>query len=155
MPMYITPDTATTTRKDFTEFYTNWPLPTTATDQYKRLFQSHQQMMKLLCDHPAMDQNRQQTYSTPANSKNKVYFMWDFVGRTFAILSNAQNVDPADPKGKEWVDCIGRGCLAHTLILDTSGKLEQGNLNAGYSDDAGVEFSEEIKALAPKLSGEA
>ena len=27
-----------------------------------------------------------QTYSTPAASKNKVYFMWDFVGRTLAML---------------------------------------------------------------------
>lgn len=30
-----------------------------------------------------MAPNLQQTYMTPAASKNKVYFMWDFVGRTF------------------------------------------------------------------------
>ena len=29
-----------------------------------------------------MTPNLQQTYMTPAASKNKVYFMWDFVGRT-------------------------------------------------------------------------
>ena len=40
------------------------------------------QLLQKLAFHPAMAPNLRQTYSTPATSKNKVYFMWDFVGRT-------------------------------------------------------------------------
>lgn len=75
--MYIVPNCDTTTREEFTNFYANvLPLITeNADDDFKRVVIAHQDMMKLLCAHPAMDPNRQQTYNTPANSKNKVYFM--------------------------------------------------------------------------------
>ncbi|PVH93873.1 hypothetical protein DM02DRAFT_618988 [Periconia macrospinosa] len=153
MPMYVQPDGNTTTREKFTDFYINWPLPSNANEEYRKLFLAHQRLLKLLCDHPAMDPNRQQTYNTPANSKNKVYFMWDFVGRTFALLSNTQVINPANPSGKEWVDIMLRGTMAHSLIVDTTGRLEQQNRAVGYHDDEGVEFSDEIKRLAPTLSG--
>lgn len=39
-----------------------------------------------LGNHPAMTRNLDQTFDTPASSKNSVYFMWDFVGRTLHML---------------------------------------------------------------------
>lgn len=41
--------------------------------------------------------------------------------------------------------------LAQQLILDTTGKLESMNQSVGYNDDAGIQFSDEIKVEARKL----
>lgn len=43
--------------------------------------------------------------------------------------------------------------MAEMLILDTTGQLEAMNASVGYHDDAGIEFTEEIKQLAPRLCG--
>lgn len=44
-----------------------------------------------------------------------------------------------------------RSMLAQQLILDTTGRLESMNQSVGYNDDAGIQFSAEIKAEAEKL----
>lgn len=44
-----------------------------------------------------------------------------------------------------------RSMLAQQLILDTTGRLESMNQSVGYNHDAGISFSEEIKAEAEKL----
>lgn len=42
--------------------------------------------------------NLDQTFSTPANAKTSVYFMWDFVGRTlyqlYLVPADTHNLSP-------------------------------------------------------------
>jgi hypothetical protein len=117
---------------------------------YKHLFITHQQLAKLLIEHPAMKPNLQQTFSTPANSKNQVYFMWDFILRTFQQL--AAQVDPRDPNSSPmFQEVIGRAVQAKMLTIDETGILRTMNASARYKDDDGVEFTDEIKKLADNL----
>lgn len=48
-------------------------------------------------------------------------------------------------------DIVGRAAMAKGLTLDTKGKLEAMNVSVGYSDDAGVDFGDEVKRLAERL----
>ncbi|THZ49001.1 hypothetical protein D6C90_03594 [Aureobasidium pullulans] len=148
-PIYVSPNPETTKRDAFTEFFLKRPCPQEADPKYKHLFDVHQNLMRMLINDSAMDANRQQTFSTPANSKNKVYFMWDFVTRTFQML--VATVNPRNPSGEAWMDIATRSMLAQQLILDTTGKLESMNQSVGYNHDAGIEFSQEIKTEAEKL----
>jgi len=65
-------------------------------------------------------------------------------------------VDPTLPmrarRSEMWTDVSSRKAMAQMLILDTSGKLEAMNSMGGYSDDAGIEFTDEIKAAAEDLT---
>lgn len=90
---------------------------------------------------------------------------WDFVTRTFQML--VATVNPRSPSGEAFMVCSEnqiryviltrgkdiqmRSMLAQQLILDTTGRLEQMNQSVGYNHDAGISFSEEIKAEARKL----
>lgn len=74
-PVYVSPNPETTKRGPFTEFFLERNCPQDADPQYKHLFDTHQNLMRMLINDSAMDANREQTFSTPANSKNKVYFM--------------------------------------------------------------------------------
>lgn len=76
-------DPHTSTREQFTAGLTAIPLPPVAlAPEWKHLAEQLRTLLDKLAFHPAMAPNLQQTYMTPANSKNNVYFMWDFVGRT-------------------------------------------------------------------------
>jgi hypothetical protein len=92
---FCPPDPKKITRADFTDFFMRFQHAPDAHSTYKHLFVTHQQLVKLLLEHPAMQPNLQQTFSTSANSKNQVYFMWDFILRTIQIL--AAQVDSRDP----------------------------------------------------------
>ncbi|KAI4716737.1 hypothetical protein E4T48_07075 [Aureobasidium sp. EXF-10727] len=148
-PVYISPNPETTKRGLFTEFFLERNCPQDADPKFKHLFITHQNLMRMLINDAAMDPNREQTFSTPANSKNKVYFMWDFVTRSFQML--IATVNPKNPGGEAWMDISMRSMLAQQLILDTTGRLESMNQSVGYNDDAGIQFSAEIKAEARKL----
>lgn len=74
-PVYVSPNPETTKRGAFTEFFLERQCPEDADPKYKHLFFTHQNLMRMLINDSAMDPNREQTFSTPANSKNKVYFM--------------------------------------------------------------------------------
>ncbi|THY61962.1 hypothetical protein D6C97_03328 [Aureobasidium pullulans] len=151
--IYTGPDPDTTTRAEFTTHHLNRQCPTVCSPRFSHIFRVHQTLIRLMDAHPAMDQNRDQTYNTPAASKNKVYFMWDFLARTSGTLVN---VPPRNPScsNKYWKDVVLRCVLAKELILDHTGKLEQMNRATGYNDDAGIEFGEEIEAEAAKLDEE-
>jgi len=69
------PDPSTTTRQAFTDFFLSQQCPESAVLKYKHVWETHQNLMRLFIEHPAMAQNKEQTYMTPAASKNKVYFM--------------------------------------------------------------------------------
>jgi hypothetical protein len=72
---FLSPNSSTTTRTDFTKFFLNLRTAPDAHELYKHLFDVHQALTRLLGDHPATRPNLEQTFSTPANSKNKVYLM--------------------------------------------------------------------------------
>ena len=69
------PKPETSSRQEFTQYYLDKPLPPNAADKYKHIWETLNKLLKLLIEHPAMAQNKDQTYMTPAASKNKVYFM--------------------------------------------------------------------------------
>jgi hypothetical protein len=73
---YMSPDTTKTTRIDFTDFFLRFRHAEDAHPAYTHLFVTHQQMAKLLIEHPAMKPNLQQTFSTrmcspPTNAGQK------------------------------------------------------------------------------------
>lgn len=70
------------TREEFTKAIVTRPIPEFASPDWKKYVQRSQVLLDKLAHHTAMASNLHQTYMTPANSKNKVYFEWDFVGRT-------------------------------------------------------------------------
>lgn len=147
---YLSPNVNRTTRIDFTDFFLRFRPDPDAHPYYLHLFTTHQRLADLLIKHPAMIPNLQQTFSTPANSKNKVYFMWDFILRTFQHL--AAQVDPRNPEASPmFQEVLLRAGRAKMLIIDETGQLEAGNASLGYSDDEGVEFTDEIKQLAETL----
>ena len=147
---YLSPKTTSTTRLDFTDFFLRFRPAPDAHSYYLHLFSTHQKLAHLLIAHPAMLPNLQQTFSTPANSKNKVYFMWDFVLRTFQHL--AAQVDPLDPESSPiFKDVLERSVRAKELIIDETGQLERMNARVGYAYDDGVEFTGEIKGCAATL----
>ena len=73
---------------------------------------------------------------TPANVKSKIYFMWDFTGRTLQMLeavdalavvrsTDSEGGMGLDPQLKQlWEEITGRAQFGTVLILDTSGKIE-------------------------------
>ena len=75
-------DPNTSTREEFTTGLTSPELPSPAAEEWTDLAQKLRNLLDKLAHHPAMAPNLQQTYMTPAAAKNKVYFVWDFVGRT-------------------------------------------------------------------------
>lgn len=75
----MNPNTAT--REEFTTNLISPELPSGA-EEWTTLAQKLRKLLPKLAHHPAMAPNLHQSYMTPAASKNKVYFMWDFVGRT-------------------------------------------------------------------------
>lgn len=79
-------DPTRTTRRIFTRSLTSHTTPEDADPEYKSLANALRKLLVLLVNHPAMTRNIDQTYATPAAAKNKVYFMWDFVGRTLGML---------------------------------------------------------------------
>ena len=74
-------DPYTKTREQFTNSLLDAPIPDEAADEWEEQAVGLKELLRKLAFHEAMGPNLQQTYMTPANSKNKIYFMWDFVVR--------------------------------------------------------------------------
>ncbi|KAL1604755.1 hypothetical protein SLS60_004295 [Paraconiothyrium brasiliense] len=92
-------DPSTSTREQFTKHLTDVPMPGSFVhDDWLKHATAHQVLLDKLASHPAMAPNLQQTYNTPANNKNNVYFMWDFVGRTLGQLFR---MDPELPQDSQ------------------------------------------------------
>lgn len=72
----------TSTREEFTRSILSVPTPDDAAKDWADSVTRLKKLLEKLTYHEAMAPNLQQTYMTPAASKNRVYFMWDFVGRT-------------------------------------------------------------------------
>lgn len=61
------------------------------------------------------------------------------------------NIDPKMPCGDSWTNLLMRILVSKKLILDTTGKLEAMDRATGYNDDAGVDFTPQIRAEAERL----
>ncbi|KAI5267774.1 hypothetical protein E4T47_07934 [Aureobasidium subglaciale] len=130
------------------------PCPIVSSPRYSHIFKLHQTLIRLLDAHPAMKENRNQTYSTPAISKNNNTDVITKGGISSpAPLEPFKNATARNPNCRDnsWKDVILRCVLAKELILDKTGKLEQMNRDTGYNDDAGIDFGEEIETEALKL----
>lgn len=79
-------DPYTSTREQFTAHLVNKPVPDNASPEWKKYVERSKVLLDKLVHHPAMAPNLHQTYMTPAKSKNKIYFEWDFVGRTLVSI---------------------------------------------------------------------
>lgn len=98
-----------------------------------------------------MKPNLQQTYMTPAASKIKVYFMWDFVGRT---IGNLYNVDPTlSSELKEWAEVRGRAIFSGMLIAGYVEEALERLTESTYLGQKGrhPDFGNEIRLLALDL----
>lgn len=73
------------TRKEYTDKALSMPIPRDSTKEWENMVQILRTLYRLLAFHPAMATNINDTYMTPARTKNKVYFMWDFIGRTLVF----------------------------------------------------------------------
>ncbi|TFK71336.1 hypothetical protein BDN72DRAFT_958135 [Pluteus cervinus] len=136
-----------TTRRQFTDNLTAAPTPNNAAPAYANLHGTLKVLLDKLLNHPAMAPNVNQTFMTPAARKSKVYFMWDFVGRTLGTINMLDPTLPRREKG-EWDEAIGRAAFAAVLINDATGKLQ-----AMCPDDLGQDpdFGDEIRSLANDL----
>lgn len=115
-------DPNTATRRQFSHQLINHEPPENATAEYKHYSKTMTDLLDALLHHDAMAENIDQTFMTPANYKNKVYFMWDFVGRTLGMLYSPL-IDPTNPRGEQWEEVTGRALYSDVLIKD-SGKLD-------------------------------
>lgn len=80
-------DPYTNSREEFTRKLLSIPVPEFAHKDWADQVKKIKPLLEGLAFHEAMQPNLQQTYMTPAVSKNRVYFMWDFVGRTLVRFS--------------------------------------------------------------------
>ncbi|KAL8282830.1 hypothetical protein RB597_010188 [Gaeumannomyces tritici] len=141
------PNPNTTTRRVFTQFLVEKECPDNADPYYKKTHDDLRRLLDLLAKHEGMSANMEQTFMMPAADKNKVYFMWDFVGRTLGMMAA---VPPTTPKASlassaMFKDIIGRTVMAEVLIRDTTGKLDDTNEPAHRgSYRRNVEFGPEI-----------
>ena len=70
-------DPYTATREEFTNELADRPIPANASSEWSGQANALKDLLKKLAFHEAMRPNLQQTYMTPANSKNKVYCKFD------------------------------------------------------------------------------
>lgn len=169
-------DPNTTTRERWTQGLVDQSIPSTWPQSLKDRAIILRSLADKLGHHQAMTPNNQQTFMTPANSKNKVYFMWDFVGRTIVSILISYCIDKphidAHTKGYLpnlfdvtslnsmnamqkylWEDVQQRCVLAADLILDTTpGKLNA-TMEQTYPASAGnhPEFGDDIIEEAKRL----
>ncbi|EGX51802.1 hypothetical protein AOL_s00043g821 [Orbilia oligospora ATCC 24927] len=145
--MSLNPNSAT--RREFSEHFIAARPPSGADAEYIAVFQATQHLLSLLINHAGMveTENAQQPFMEPAKSKNRVYAMWDFVGRTMGILLN--NVrsysNPGRSQDEAWRDAVGRSQLADMLLQDESRGDSMHRMTWGSGFDARFPFGDEIK----------
>nr|POE78038.1 hypothetical protein CFP56_09679 [Quercus suber] len=143
----------TATREQFTSSLVDRPLPSNAAQEWKTRAEKLQALLKKLAFHDAMSANLQQTYMTPAASKNKVYFMWDFIGRTlgmqFSVPESLQGL--SSPQQETWNDVVGRSVMGAGLILDEKPGMLAQMMQMSYPGVVDVAFGEDVLQLARAL----
>ncbi|KAF3927531.1 hypothetical protein AA313_de0202707 [Arthrobotrys entomopaga] len=152
--MSLDPNRAT--RNQFSESILARNPASDASEKYTTLFRATQHLLSLLANHPGMIEtgNAEQPFMQPASSKNRIYAMWDFVGRTVGIMARVRN--PRDPSDEEvWVDAVGRTQMANMLIQDQDlgDQMHEVSWRAGF--DRRYDFGDEVKAAATAVSAAA
>ena len=157
-PFLVTPynmEPTTCDRASYTRGLCAPPLLASASPVWLAIVLRTRALYRTLAFHPAMEPNLSQTFSTPANSKNRVYFMWDFVGRTlhWAYLIPSSLKDLNDDENERLRDVLSRSILTVHLLNDT----EPGKLNEltekTYPAQKGShpDLGEEVLAATQKL----
>ena len=138
-------DASTTTRERFTANINSVTIPVDADSSWADAVRHQQRLYQALYDHEAMTPNRQQTFSTPAKQKSRVYHMWDFVGRTLQYFYMIDYRTPSEArKGQEkeiWNEAYGRYHYSKVIMEDTSGKT---NMMFNANIDVDVPFGEDV-----------
>lgn len=138
-------DPSTITREKCTANITTVAIPDNADATWAEAVRHQQRLHQALYDHDAMAANRQQTFSTPAKQKSRVYHMWDFVGRTLAYFYMLDYTTPSERMwGREkeiWTDAYGRYVFSKIIMEDTSGKAD---MMFNVNIDVDVPFAEEV-----------
>ncbi|KAK5168814.1 uncharacterized protein LTR77_006123 [Saxophila tyrrhenica] len=147
-------DFNTITREEYTNALVNEPTPGNASDEWRKYGRDLKDLTGRLGFHPAMALNLEQTYSTPANSKNKVYFMGDFVTRIYAYLENIPPSSPFDGRNEMWVDVVSRSVMTKELLVDSKPGMLDMLVESTYPSSSSdrPEIGDDIKASARTLS---
>lgn len=144
-------------RRDYTRGLAEASLPEQMSSDWQELATLLRDLYSKLGAHPAMARNLDQTFSTPANSKNSVYFMWDFVGRTLHQLYLVPaKTDRLSAKHKEaFNDCHGRAAMGAGLILnEPPGMLEMMIKSAPHDKENPMpEMGKDVEDAARALMG--
>jgi hypothetical protein len=131
------------TRREWTDYIlSDTELPSNAKPEYRNLTKALRNLLSKLADHESMVQNMNQKYMEPAVAKTKVYFMWDFTGRTLGMLDGLDPSLPSSEK-RQWAEVVKREAFGRVLINDTTGKI-----NSMVPGD-NTEFGPDVKAAAP------
>lgn len=140
----------TATREQFTQQFLDHKIQpqAKATKNYAHLHKTLLHLLDLLAHHPAMVPNLQQTYMTPAASKNKVYFMWDFTGRTVGQLLALKPSEPRS-QAQAMTEVLGRSTFGSVLITDSQDKLD---MMVGGPKKKEFEFGPEIIKAAEAVT---
>ncbi|KAF9263042.1 hypothetical protein L218DRAFT_987817 [Marasmius fiardii PR-910] len=129
-------------------------IPSNVHADWKRYAETNQIFLSTLASHAAMAPNLQQTYMTPANSKNKIYFMWDFVGRSLGMLFTIPpEKNPRRGMHKAtWSDVVGRTVMAKKLLIEDQVMLNS-MVERTYPDQRGQHpiLGEEVLDAARNL----
>ncbi|KAF4549762.1 Hypothetical protein D9617_20g028180 [Elsinoe fawcettii] len=99
-----------------------------------------------------MEPNLDQVYMQPARRRSKVYFMWDFVSRTRAIMQSANPSDLSRSRGDSFSDVVSRSTMTSMLIDDEDRQIDMMTNEPGDSD---LRFGPEIVELAKKVGKDA
>ena len=144
------------TREEFTKHLTSLPYPKPSegsAPEWYELVTKLAVLLDKLAHHEAMAPNLQQTYMTPAASKNKIYFMWDFVGRTLGIANrvDCDLKDLSSYEKEQWEDAKGRSIFAGQLMLND--KMLHPMVESTYPGRKGKHpaFGDELLKLAREL----
>jgi hypothetical protein len=139
--------TTSPSRRAFTENLTTQPLPDNANEEWTQFTTNLKSLLEALSQHDAMKENIDRPYNEPAKHKNKVYFMWDYIGRTLGMAFSADSSDPK--KSPFWTEARQRAVMGGMMI-----KGSHLDLDTICPSDRGekIEFGEDIIKLADELA---
>ncbi|KAF2224503.1 hypothetical protein BDZ85DRAFT_261080 [Elsinoe ampelina] len=143
---------STNTRREFVEALQAQPVPSNATPGFRKLWEDTNELAKKLAYHEAMEPNLDRVYMEPARRRSKVYFMWDFVSRTRAIMQDVNPSNPSRSRGDSFSDVVGRSTMTSMLIDDEDRKIDMMTNEPG---DDELQFGPEIIELAKQVGRDA
>ncbi|PSK50348.1 hypothetical protein B9Z65_292 [Elsinoe australis] len=145
-------DPATNSRRKFTEYMQEEPIPANATPALRKIWEDTSKLMEKLAYHEVMQPNIDRMFNEPARRRSKVYFMWDFVYRTRAYMSSLNPSNPSRSQGEFFSDIVGRSTMTAMLIDDEERQIDMMTNEPGDSE---LNFGPEIVELAKQVGRDA